>query len=361
VDVFGLGCPDLLAGKEWRKDRVRKVNESAFRRFDFDLTGSKYWEWVGPKSGILVYWDAEKAGRNGKNIPAVIDGSALFGDHTFGRTWANGYEALASLDKDKDGQLVGSELRNLWIWVDANSNGLVDPGEIKPADSYLKALNVHPVSYQSGDVEAPKGAVLQSGQMVATWDWWSMGLPSDVTVVKRDTPKAYYEPKLIGTPPALAKVYVWGMGNRINGLLRFVTVGADQYVVSLPFGTYPKLGYYPGLFSKIHCAPGKLDWRFTGYYGGLTELAFVTGTPALLQGENGREVMGDTRSVYSWNAVVLSGNVDEKMEAYVRAVAGFTDDNFAGAIASVAGDSGTVQLLGGRDVSKTKFIPVNPF
>lgn len=357
VDVFGLGYPDLLAGKLWRKDRPNKVSESAFRSFDLDLTGSKLWEWVGAKSGILVYQKVVDA----KDIPSVIDGSALFGNRTFGNTWANGYEALESLDKDKDGQLVGAELTNLWVWVDANSNARVDQGEAKAAASYVKALNVRPVVYPSGDAEAPKGAVLQSGAMVPTWDWWSAAAPADAIVIQRETPSVYFAPKVQGTPPAAAKVYIWGMGGKMLGLLRFVKVGTDQYVVSLPFGTKPVVGYYSALFSKIHRTPGKLDWRFTGDFGGLSELAFVTGTPSQLIGENGRNAPGMDREAYTWKAVVLSGKVDEWVGAHVRAVAGFTDAEFTAAIASVAGDAGTVRLLGGGDTSKTTFVPLAAF
>jgi hypothetical protein len=375
IDVNGLGYPDLLAGKSWRKDRAAKVGEAAFRVFNLDLTGPRLWEWVGPKTGILVYWKAGAgagdAGADGKNIPRVIDGSALFGTHTFGRTWPNGYEALASLDKNTDGQITGDELADLWVWVDANSNAQVDPGEIRPALFYLKALNARPVSYPGGDAEAPKGAVLQSGAMVPTWDWWSAPAPADATSVQRKIPMVYYAPKVAGTgtgtgtgagaAPDTAMVYIWGMKGKMLGLLRFVSSGADQYVISLPFGTEPRAGYYPALFSKIRRAPGKLDWRFAGSLGNVTELAFVTGTPALLRGENGRDARGENREAYSWKAVVLSGSTDDWVGAYVRAIAGFADTDFTTSVFSLAGDAGTVRLLAGTDVSKTKFLPLGPF
>ena len=356
VDVFGLGYPDLLAGKEWRKDRAYKVSQSAFRFFNLDLSVPKLWEWVGPKSGILVYWKASDP----KDIPSALDGSSLFGNHTFGRTWKNGYEALASLDGDKDGQIAGGELTHLWIWVDANSNALVDPGEAKAAVSYVKALNTKATLYPSGDAEAPKGAMLQSGAMVPSWDWWSVVAPVGSIVVQGELPKVYYSPKVVGTAPATAKVYIWGMKGKMLGLLRFVTVGSEQYVVSLPFGTDPELGFFPAMFSKVHHAPGKLDWRFIGGLGNLTELAFVTGTPSQLLGENARDGLGEDKTVYSWKAEVLTGTVDEWVGAYVRAVAGFQDEELVAAIAAV-GDIGKVRLLAGVDISGTKFVPLNPF
>jgi hypothetical protein len=87
----------------------------------------------------------------------------------------------------------------------------------------------------------------------------------------------------------------------------------------------------------------------------------MTGTPALLNGKNGREALGADRDVYSWEAEVLSGSVDERVGAYVRAVAGFSDAEFTEAVASLTGDAGTVRLLAGVDTSKTKFVPLLPF
>ena len=265
--------------------------------------------------------------------------------------------------KDDSGTDLDYELTNLWIWVDANSNALVDLGEIKQAVSYVKALNVRPISYPSGDVEAPKGAVLQSGTMVPTWDWWSASAPVDSLAFKGKDKifKVYYDPKVIGAvtvpAPATAKVYIWGMGDEMQGLLRFVSVGADDYVVSLPFGRQPVAGFYPATFSKINHAPGKLNWRFEGAYGDTTELAFVTGTPSQLIGVNGRESVGEDREAYSWKAEVLSGDSDEFVGAYIRAIAGFTEEDFTSAIGTVAEDVGTVRLLAGVDTAKTKFIP----
>ena len=170
-----------------------------------------------------------------------------------------------------------------------------------------------------------------------------------------------YAPKVIGAvsvpAPATAKVYIWGMGDEMQGLLRFVSVGADDYVVSLPFGGKPVAGFYPAAFSKVNHTPGKLNWRVEGSYGTTTELAFVTGTPSQLIGVNGRESVGEDRVAYSWKAEVLSGDSDEFVGAYIRAIAGFTEEDFTSAIGTVAEDVGTVRLLAGVDTAKTKFIP----
>lgn len=46
--------------------------------------------------------------------------------------WKHGFEALATLDKDKDGKVSGGELSALALWFDENRDGVSQPGEVKP-------------------------------------------------------------------------------------------------------------------------------------------------------------------------------------------------------------------------------------
>lgn len=304
-----------------------------------------------------MFWKTEDP----KNIPQVIDGSALLGTRAFGTKWANGYEALASLDSNKDGQLVGTELSNLWIWVDANTNALVDPGEAKAAASYVKALNTVATVHPSGDAEAPKGAVLQSGAMVPSWDWWS-ATPAMDAVVRSDG-RVQVAPKVMGTSPDKAVVYVWGKGDEVRGLLRFIAIGQDSYVVSLPFTASPSAGFFPCSVGRIHhssAKPGKLEWKLQSNYGGVSELAFVEGTPLRLNGVNGREAMG-TRESYSWEAVPMSGTMDETLSSFLRAITGFTETQFAEAVAKIGDETGSLRVLGGVDISKVGFAQLPAF
>ena len=73
---------------------------------------------------LLVY---DPAGKK------VIDSSEqLFGNHTFGKKWKDGYAALASLDTEKkNGWLEGKELASIALWFDHNRDGVSQSDEIK--------------------------------------------------------------------------------------------------------------------------------------------------------------------------------------------------------------------------------------
>lgn len=73
---------------------------------------------------LLVY---DPAGKK-----AVESAEQLFGNHTFGKKWNDGYAALASLDIDKrNGWLEGKELTSIALWFDYNRDGVSQPGEMK--------------------------------------------------------------------------------------------------------------------------------------------------------------------------------------------------------------------------------------
>ncbi len=93
-------------------------------KFDADGSGlQRSWTWIKPGSGWLVY-DKQNTGR-------VDSALQLFGNVTFWMFWQHGYEPLAALDDNHDGVLRGSELDDLAIWCDANSNGRSETGEVK--------------------------------------------------------------------------------------------------------------------------------------------------------------------------------------------------------------------------------------
>ena len=46
--------------------------------------------------------------------------------------WKNGYEPLRARDDNADGRIAGKELDGLAIWRDANTNGVSEPGEVRP-------------------------------------------------------------------------------------------------------------------------------------------------------------------------------------------------------------------------------------
>ncbi|PYV18608.1 MAG: hypothetical protein DMG07_03550 [Acidobacteria bacterium] len=92
--------------------------------FDADGSGlQKRWTWISSNAAWLVY-DPKQSGK-------VTSALQLFGGVTFWLFWETGYDALAALDDNRDGQLTGDELRGLALWRDANCSGVCDPGEVR--------------------------------------------------------------------------------------------------------------------------------------------------------------------------------------------------------------------------------------
>jgi hypothetical protein len=97
--------------------------------FDINATGSaSQVGWVGKDDGLLV-WD-----RNGDGV--INDGKELFGgamELENGQRAGNGYAALGQLDTNNDGKIDASDekFNELKVWVDADSDGVTDGGELK--------------------------------------------------------------------------------------------------------------------------------------------------------------------------------------------------------------------------------------
>ncbi|MEB3298723.1 MAG: hypothetical protein VKO21_04485 [Candidatus Sericytochromatia bacterium] len=187
LDLSGTGKPDLLAGGHWGKVAGRKLASAAIRPFDIDGKGTHEFEWIGPKAGLLV-WDETGKGR-------ITSGRQLFGNVTWGKTWRHGYQPLATLDKNKDGALTPDEFAKLGVWVDANSNGISEPGEVKTlAAAGFERLDVRAVKDKTGNYSVPGGAVRKGANgkrsKVSTWDWWALGAPApeDATYVWMSEP-----------------------------------------------------------------------------------------------------------------------------------------------------------------------------
>lgn len=101
---------------------------SAGVKFDLDNNGfAETTSWVAPADGLLVL---------DLNANNKIDGGhELFGTDTrlpSGNLADNGFEALAQYDINADGVINNQDsvFGNLRIWQDANSNGIVDGGEL---------------------------------------------------------------------------------------------------------------------------------------------------------------------------------------------------------------------------------------
>ena len=113
----------------------KRTNSNVYFDYSGDGTSIKT-SWVGKEDGILVF-DKNNDGK-------INDGSELLGNFTQksdGSTTKHGYDALSLLDSNKDGVIDAKDegFVNLKVWQDANSNGIVDEGEMKK----LSELNIN--------------------------------------------------------------------------------------------------------------------------------------------------------------------------------------------------------------------------
>jgi hypothetical protein len=134
---------------------------------DFDLRGygvRERWSWIAPELGLLV-WDPHGEGR-------IESARQLFGGYTFEMFYRDGYEALAALDDDGDGQLTGRELAGIRVWFDRNSDGISEPGEVVS----LEDLGIESIATTAPALDGvhpmhPAGLTLRDGRTLPTWDW----------------------------------------------------------------------------------------------------------------------------------------------------------------------------------------------
>lgn len=143
------------------------VDEKAAVAFDADGSGvRRRWTWITPDAGWLVM-DRHRTGK-------VRSALAMFGSVSYWLFWDNGYQALAALDDDGDGQIAGAELRGLALWRDANSDGVSDPGEVRPLDEWnITALRYDyriDAAHPDRIPHSPQGVTFGDGKTRASYD-----------------------------------------------------------------------------------------------------------------------------------------------------------------------------------------------
>ena len=131
--------------------------------FSFDIDGNgvneNLGEWFSPSDGILI----------NKHFGKVMSGEHLFGD--VGGQFADGFSKLALEDANQDGQLSGDELQNLAIWIDSNSNAMVDAAEVTSLDThFIESLSVDHYKYTTR-------ASLKDGSTMLMRDLWFSATP----------------------------------------------------------------------------------------------------------------------------------------------------------------------------------------
>ncbi len=143
--------------------------EDHTRTVAFDADGSalpKRWTWIRPNAAWLVFdrYDERR----------ITSGLQLFGSVTFWLFWENGYDALRSLDDNGDGSIAGRELDGLSLWQDRNSNGVSEPGEVRPVAAWgvasLSCAYEHDPGHPDEIAFSAKGVTFQNGVVRPTFD-----------------------------------------------------------------------------------------------------------------------------------------------------------------------------------------------
>ncbi len=133
--------------------------------FDLDGTGrAQRYPWVRNDTAMLV-WDPAHTGR-------ITSGRQLFGSATWWMLWEDAYQALDSLDNNRDGWLRGAELPGLAIWIDRNQNGISEIGEVTAVeDTSVVGIAARSTGVAGRSPTNPSGIELANGTTVASFDW----------------------------------------------------------------------------------------------------------------------------------------------------------------------------------------------
>lgn len=133
------------------------AGKDATKWVEFDINGDGFdeaIEWVGPNDGLLL-----------SSVPALgekVTGNGLFGD---AKGFTNGYEQLATLDKNGDGKIMGEELNTLAVWQDKNGNVKVDAGEV----ATVKELGITEINTSNTEMMS---YYVRNGKNYIMWDWY---------------------------------------------------------------------------------------------------------------------------------------------------------------------------------------------
>jgi len=141
------------------------INPDAGVTFDLDGSGlARQWGWITPKAAWLVF--------DGKQTGQITSGLQMFGSVTFWIFWRDGYQALGALDANGDGLINGAELDGLALWQDLNSNGISEPGEVKPVASYgIDQLSCRGEAAGRGLRLSRQGVRFKDGTVRPSYDW----------------------------------------------------------------------------------------------------------------------------------------------------------------------------------------------
>ncbi len=201
----------------------------------------KTYHWKASAETPLLVYDPEGTGK-------ITSATQLFGNWTFGHAdkvrlkkvgmdrsdklskplWKNGYEALALLDDDNNGEITGAERQDLALWFDSNQNGISEDGEVRN----LIASGVERISVKQsgkdaeGDIYSTAGFSrrLPNGELLTnrTVDWFSPSFDSKHDAINSLSPapeenNALLQPQqseIVGASASVAS-------SRFNGTWRY--------------------------------------------------------------------------------------------------------------------------------------------
>jgi hypothetical protein len=212
INVYYSNTPVSLA---WVDDFNPK-NEIGVSSFPLNPNEKgKWYIWKGSENKPLLVWDP-------KDTKSIKDAKQLFGQYTFGKTWRDGFEALASLDKDKDGKVSGMELDGLALWFDKNQDGVSTSAEIKS----LEEVGVIALYYtktgdntRTGDIIVSKGYTRtdNAGNSITgrAIDWMANKAYSTKDEALKDAAKekAVRDERQANARTSFGGIWVWSIDN----------------------------------------------------------------------------------------------------------------------------------------------------
>ena len=211
--------------------------------------------WVsGSSEGFLVY---------DPNNGPITSGSQLFGTATVlpnGQKAANGFAALGAIDTNGDGVITSADAgwTNLKIWVDGNSDGVTQTGELHTLDSLgITQLNLSDTTSSTknnGNLLGLIGSYATSdGKIRQMTDVWFVADPSQNAIVPSPSTSIFAATQSPSTsqitalstvqiaalapPPANALTTARNLQTQVGGLVQAMgTFNGSQSAVSSSIG-----------------------------------------------------------------------------------------------------------------------------
>jgi len=166
-------------------DLVDVWDDSVVAHFDITDAGQKIRTgWIAAGDAFLAL-DVNGDGK-------INSGAELFGEYSIGKvksadrgnTFENGFLALGQYDLNRDGKIDTKDaiFKRLLVWVDSNSNGETDPGELKSLSSVniaeislaykSTAANGKPLTVMDNEVRLTSTYKTTDGRVHAMADIW---------------------------------------------------------------------------------------------------------------------------------------------------------------------------------------------